>query len=76
MQAQSLCRKLRRMFPDLKIVLGLWAPTEQLAALDDRPSLECFDVIITQISEMESQFGLKQKTPLDHKSVGERSGTL
>jgi predicted PurR-regulated permease PerM len=58
MQARTLCRRARRRFPNRKIVLGLWTSTDELEALRGRPGLECFDAIITKISQVEAQLGL------------------
>jgi CheY-like chemotaxis protein len=58
MQARSLCRRAHRRFPDLKIVLGLWGSPIEIDQLQERIGLDCFDSVITNIRQAESQLPL------------------
>ncbi len=52
--ARSLCRKARRRFPNLKIVLGLWGLTIEIEKIQERLGPGCFDDVITRIGQAES----------------------
>jgi predicted PurR-regulated permease PerM len=58
MQARSLCRRARRRFPHLKIILGLWGSSLETDKLQERIGLDCFDSIITNLRQAESQLPL------------------
>jgi predicted PurR-regulated permease PerM len=53
--ARSLCRKIRRMYPDLKIVLGLWNSAIPAETVKQRLGSVCSDYIVTTLEEAQSQ---------------------
>jgi hypothetical protein len=52
--ARSLCRKARRSFPHLRIVLGLWGSTIEIERIQERLGSGCFDNVVTSIVQAES----------------------
>ncbi len=54
-QARSLCRRARRRFPDLKIIVGFWGSGADISKLQERLGSSCFDSVITNVRQAESQ---------------------
>lgn len=57
--ARSICRKARRRFPKMKIVLGLWGANDETEQSKSRTGLECFDSVITKLNQAETELGFK-----------------
>lgn len=57
--ARSICRKARRRFPEMKIVLGLWGANDETEQSKSRTALECFDSVITKLNQAETELGFK-----------------
>jgi predicted PurR-regulated permease PerM len=58
--ARSLCRKTRRQFPNLKIVLGLWGSTVEIERVQERLGPDCFNNVITSIGQAESLLAVSE----------------
>ncbi|MBV8863817.1 MAG: AI-2E family transporter [Acidobacteriaceae bacterium] len=56
--ARSLCRRVRRMFPDLKVMVGFWDPSAEVSKIQERLGSDCVDKVITTLREAELQVRL------------------
>ena len=54
-QARSLCRKVRRKCPKLKIIVGLWGSTVEIEKVQERLGPGCFDMVVTDLRQAELQ---------------------
>jgi predicted PurR-regulated permease PerM len=54
-QARSLCRKIRRKRPNLKIIVGLWGSTAEIEKVQERLGPGCFDTVVTDLRQAELQ---------------------
>ncbi|MDQ2844751.1 MAG: AI-2E family transporter [Acidobacteriota bacterium] len=59
-QARSLCRRVRRMLPDLKVMVGFWDPTAEVGKIQERLGSDCVDKVITNLREAEFQVRLRE----------------
>ncbi len=57
-QARFLCRKVRKRFPDLKIMLGFWDAGADISKLQARLGPNCIDKIIINLKDAEPQVRL------------------
>ncbi len=55
MHARSLCRKMRKEHPHVKVVLAVWNSTAIADKIKDRISGMCSDVVVTSLREAEAQ---------------------
>ena len=53
--AKSLCKRLRRWRPDMKIVLGLWSFEGGIAKAQERIGPGCADLVATSLEQAISQ---------------------
>lgn len=53
--AKSLCKRLRRWRPDMKIVLGLWSFEGGIAKAQERVGPGCADIVATSLEQAISQ---------------------
>lgn len=56
--ARSLCRRIRRRFPDLKVMVGFWDTTADIGKIQERLGTDCVDKVITTLREAEFQVRL------------------
>ncbi len=56
--ARSLCRRIRRRFPDLKVMVGFWDPAAEIGKVQERLGSDCVDKVITTLREAEFQVRL------------------
>lgn len=56
-QARSLCKRLRARYPDMGIVVGLWAFTGGVVKAQERVGASCTDAVSTTLSEALLQIG-------------------
>lgn len=53
--ARSVCRRIRQLYPRLKLVMGLWDSAIDIDALRKRLGPACSDSLITTLSQAEAQ---------------------
>jgi predicted PurR-regulated permease PerM len=54
-RAKVLCRRVRRVSPDLEIVMGLWGSAEETNKMQDRLGPDCFNNLVTSLGQAQSQ---------------------
>jgi hypothetical protein len=50
-QSRSLCKLLRQRYPQLKIILGLWAFRGGIAKARERVRTDCVDLVATSFQQ-------------------------
>jgi predicted PurR-regulated permease PerM len=53
--ARALCRKLRRVYPKAKIVLGIWKAAVPAEKIQERLGPQCADAAVTSLQEATAQ---------------------
>jgi predicted PurR-regulated permease PerM len=53
-QARVICRKARRVYPALKVVVGFWDPAADIPRIRERLGARCFDQFVTHLEEAKS----------------------
>src|SRR3954470_15306977 len=53
-QARVICRKARRVYPALKVVVGFWDPAADIQKIRERLGARCFDQFVTRLAEAKS----------------------
>lgn len=56
-QARSVCKQLRKRFPQVKILLGMWAIPGGIARAQEKVGLGCADMIGTSLGQIVSLMG-------------------
>ncbi len=54
-QARSLCRRVRRIYPDLTVIAGFWDPAAEIAKIQERFGTGCVEKVVTSIRSAELQ---------------------
>ena len=57
-RARALCRRVRREFPPLKIVLGFWSPAADAVKIQERLGNDCVDYVVSNLRQAELQIPL------------------